>query len=605
MNALVASLQCCAFIFFASATVAITLLKTNVFHRVTAFIVASFIGLLAIIALFNFMRSAGVSGFVEQYEGYMEILIFPLALFSLYTIRNDISKQDLNKVQVENQLKATLLDTVSDVVCLHDFDGRIKYMNRTALHKLGFQKSDISTMHLSDIMDEQTATQLEIHMETLRNNQAATFESTLLAMDKTKVPVEVNARITAYNNVPHVLSVARDMTERNKLEEEKASITLRLQQAQKMESLGTLAGGIAHDFNNILVPILGYSDLLLDSFEKNTKEYESANKILHAAERARDIVKQILSFSRAKRETESAHPVFVHHVLKEVLELVREVLPRSATLQTRIVSCAPVISTASQIHRICLNLITNAYQALEDHPGTVSISLNEIEPPDPDDTVYSHWIELRVHDTGKGMTAAQQQRIFEPYYTTKKEGIGTGLGLSVVEGIVREIGGTITVQSKANEGTVFTVQLPGAHESVDTEDPPRLSYENLGGTLMVVDDEDMVGTYLKEILENAGYDVTLFHDSRDALRAFKQTPRKWQLVISDFTMPELTGDELAEEIRKINTQVGFLLCSGYSGQLDDAAYKRLRIDGFVLKPLRPMELLSKVQKVLVQKGFAK
>lgn len=586
-------------VFFLLATKKAIFFRGPRFFRTTALFLGFFFGLLTFICVFNLMRGTGFSNVMEAYEGYVEILIFPLLLFSLYNIKNDLALQKISEMRAVDKLKAALLDAVNDSVFLHDLEGRIEYVNHSAAHQLGYRKDQLQTFHFSQVVTADAAQQVKGHIADIRENGTSTFNSTLLTNNGAEIPIEVNARLVEAVGKTLVLSICRDTTERMRMEEERVSIEQRLLQAQKMESLGTLAGGVAHDFNNILVPIIGYSDLLLDSLSEQSKEYDSATKILQAAERARDIVQQILSFSRVKTEQESVHPVFVHLVLKEVMVLIKEVLPSSVILDTRISSCAPVISTASQMHRVCLNLITNAYQALEGQPGTVSISLKEVEG---ENLSYPIWLELSVADTGKGMSEAQQKRIFEPYFTTKKEGVGTGLGLSVVEGIVRDIGGNISVESTVGEGTKFTMLLPGADEKVVTTSLPDYDCSKGAGKLMVVDDEKVVGMYLKEVLENAGYEVSLFLHSPEALAAFKKTPEYWDLIISDYTMPQMTGDDLAASVRAINKTVGFIICSGFSGQLSSERMKELNINSFILKPLRPTELLSKIYKSLLRQG---
>ena len=392
-----------------------------------------------------------------------------------------------------------------------------------------------------------------------------------------------------------ILASGEDITEKRRLEAQ-------LQRAQKMESIGTLAGGIAHDFNNILAPIIGMSELLLEDLRPDSLEHENAGEILKAGMRGKDLVKQILAFSR--KAEHRLMPVGVQHILKEVLKLSRSTIPSYIEISRDIQNdCGPVMADGSQIHQVVMNLITNAYHAVEQNGGKISVQLKEIEITAGDSGFDARepgaYARLSVSDTGSGIDPAAMDKIFEPYFTTKAQGKGTGLGLAVVYGIVKTHEGDVKVYSEPGKGTTFNVYLPlmkkaPAHGS--SEAPESLPTGN--ERILLIDDEAAIVRLEKQMLERLGYVVTSRTGSIEALETFKARPQDFDLVITDMTMPNMTGDRLAKELLSIRPDVPVIICTGFSERINREAAERIGIDGFLMKPAVKSELAKMVRSVL-------
>jgi len=390
------------------------------------------------------------------------------------------------------------------------------------------------------------------------------------------------------------VAVMRDVSQEIELERQ-------LRQAQKMEAIGTLAGGIAHDFNNILSAIIGYTELAGTNLPRNSEERKHLQKVLLAGERARDLVKQILTFSRQTEE--EILPVDFRLVIKEAFKLLRSSLPSSIKMQQRLSRNIMVLGDPTQLHQVVMNLCTNASQAMMETGGTLTLSLDEVEvkPADtyqPESLPPGTYACLQVSDTGTGMDPAIRERIFEPYFTTKEKGKGTGLGLSVVHGIVKRLAGKITVASEPGRGSTFTLFLPMAHEDAEsaheTDGDMSLGFERI----LVVDDEKILTEMTQQMLERHGYWVETSTDSREALERFKTDPHHYDLVLTDMTMPEMTGDQLAREMLKIRPGLPIVLCTGFSERISEQTASALGISAFAYKPLIGKELARIIRAAL-------
>jgi PAS domain S-box-containing protein len=406
-----------------------------------------------------------------------------------------------------------------------------------------------------------------------------------------------------------LLGVSRDIAKRKQAEielaqsEQKAKqFEAHLQRAQKMEALGTLAGGIAHDFNNILSGIIGYAELCLADTDDQSPIHHQLEEIHHAGIRARDLVKQILAFSR--KSGIQLKPMKLDLLLREVLKLMRPSLPAGVSLYENIDDhVSSIMAEPTQIHQILMNLCTNAVQAMETSGGMLHVRLEQVElggkdMPLPLDLRPGLYVRLTVADTGCGMSEEIVGQIFDPYFTTKETGKGTGLGLSVVHGIVKSCGGAITVQSKPGRGAVFDVCFPavGGCEDQDLAIPgpvPRGSER-----VLLVDDEQTVLELQKTVLERLGYTVTVCDNGLDALEKIRRNPDGYDLVISDMTMPVMTGDQLASEVMKIQKELSIILCTGFSRRLQKLEIDKLGVRAVVMKPFSGRELASTVRQVL-------
>ena len=378
-----------------------------------------------------------------------------------------------------------------------------------------------------------------------------------------------------------------------------------LQQVLKIQAIGTLAGGIAHDFNNILFPIVGYTELTMDEVPDDSVAHNNLEEVLKAAHRAKDLVQQILTFSR--QSGQERKPVEVHAIIREALKLLRASIPASIEIINKINDdCHPVMGDATQIHQVIMNLCTNAYQAMQDKGGTLEVNLSEVDVG-YEETVKKigmqpgKHLQLLVRDEGCGMDAVVLDRIFEPYYTTKEQGKGTGLGLSVIHGIVKNHRGDISVTSSPGKGTTFKVYLPVTEDAdIANEFEPSNGAAKGNERILLIDDEEQIVSMEQQMLENLGYEVTARTDSSEALKEFSQKPQNFDLVITDMTMPHMTGDKLAQKLLDIKPDIPVILCTGFNEDITEEKALAMGIQKFVMKPVIKNDLATTIRTVLDQ-----
>ncbi|MGA2227945.1 MAG: PAS domain S-box protein, partial [Syntrophobacteraceae bacterium] len=379
----------------------------------------------------------------------------------------------------------------------------------------------------------------------------------------------------------HLEGFVEDITERKLAEEQKAKLEAELRQAQKLEAIGTLAGGIAHDFNNILQPIIGYTEMELNELSQSNPVRESLEQVLKASLRAKELIRQILTISRSAQEQQRM-PIDISSIIKEALKLLRSTLPTSIELRQKIRK-GITLADSTQIHQVLMNLCTNAAHAMDDK-GILEVRLSPVDLSESDlagrtifDLKPGAYLELTVSDTGCGMDAKTREHIFDPYFTTKEVGKGSGLGLAVVNGIVKRHEGAITVQSEPEKGTTFTIYIP----SLDSRPEATMQVEGLpqrgSERILLVDDESTLMEMATSILERLGYKVTGQTDSVNALEVFRLSPDEFDLVITDYTMPKLTGLDLAREVRRIRPDMPVLLCTGFSEKITPDSVKELGV----------------------------
>jgi signal transduction histidine kinase len=387
-------------------------------------------------------------------------------------------------------------------------------------------------------------------------------------------------------------------------EEEQGRIEIekQLAQSQKMEAIGTLAGGIAHDFNNILASVMGYTELALEDVEKGSSVERFLREIQIGGNRAKDLVRQILTFAR-RQGNEPAEAIQVAPVAKEVLKLIRSSLPSTIEIRSDISSEAFVLGAPIAIHQILLNLCTNAGSAMEADGGVLTVSLRDVFLDDQTDgsPVPGPYLELCVSDTGVGIPPDVLDAIFEPYFTTKGPGEGTGMGLAVVHGILKSLGGGISVKSQPGKGTRFTVLLPAASEDkfCEAEGFPEGNVWPTGTErILFVDDDSAIGKLGRETLERLGYSVTARSDGAEALDWFRSRANEFDLIITDMTMPKMRGDQLVEFVREIRPNLPVVACTGFSRHLSEERIREMRIDAVLYKPISLPELAQTVRRVL-------
>ncbi|ABK16885.1 hybrid sensor histidine kinase/response regulator [Syntrophobacter fumaroxidans] len=492
----------------------------------------------------------------------------------------------------------TLIETIPYGVQEVDLSGWIIFTNPAHDAIFGYSHAEMLGMNTIDLVIEGADRGLLRQFFTSGAAQQPP-PSTRMFRSATKdgrvidLQVDWNYKRNELGTVVGFISVITDVSERRKLE-------ARLRQAQKMEAIGTLAGGIAHDFNNILTPIIGYTELALARMGSAEHAQRDLHQVLKAAQRAKDLVNQILAVSRHDREQERTAGD-VSTIVEEALKLLRALIPSTIEVRQNLDPGIALVD-ATQIHQVLINLCTNASHAMNG-TGVLDVSLTGVQIGNPGsahipDLDPGSYLRLRVADTGPGMDAATLERIFDPYFTTKAVGKGSGLGLAVVHGIVKRHRGAVTVRSRLGQGSIFDVYIP------KIEDLPKeaadVSRELPTGTerILLVDDEQIVVDVGTGMLEELGYRVEAVTDSEQALKTFRARPEDFDLIITDYTMPNLTGTGLVREVFKTRADMPVILCTGFSEQVTEEMAKSMGIMEFAMKPLDWTRLAQMVRRVL-------
>jgi len=503
-------------------------------------------------------------------------------------------------LQRSEQQFRSLFDTMSEMVVLHELvydssgqpiDYRILECNPAFTAITGIPPQRACGALATLLYDSNEAPYLDIYARVVASGQSEHFETFYRPMNK-------HFSIAVFAIGPgRFATVTNDITERKLAEQTLSKLEVQMRQAQKLEAIGTLAGGIAHDFNNILGIISGYTELTLMGIEKGTQQHDHLKEIFGAAKRARDLVRQILAFSR--QTDQELKPVQVNLIAKEALKFLRTVLPKTIEITEHIQSDSFIMADPTQIHQLLMNLCTNAEHAMREQGGVLEVSLHDVEFHAHDLTRPAglkpgHFVHLAVTDTGHGMDQDVLQRIFDPYFTTKGVGEGTGLGLSVVHGIAETLGGAVTVYSSPGEGSRFHVYLPRTRAEII---PRAVELEALptgSETILLVDDEVGLVTVGKHMLEKLGYHVVTMTSGIEALEAFRAQPDKFDLIITDQTMPHMTGMDLAKEFLGIRPDIPVILCTGFSNAVTHESIESAGIRRLLFKPL----LIDEVAKVI-------
>ncbi|WDP89650.1 MAG: cache domain-containing protein [Desulfobacter sp.] len=419
------------------------------------------------------------------------------------------------------------------------------------------------------------------------------------------IDMSVKPIFNTNSDVEFIVVEGRDITELKQGEDERRKLAVQLEKSQKMEAIGTLAGGIAHDFNNILSSIFGYAQLAEMTLDTPSKTRSHLAQIVKGAQRATGLVQQILTFSR--QNDFEKKPLKFRLVLKEALKLLRSSIPTTIDIVSRVNSRDMVNADPTQMHQVIMNLCTNAFHAMQDTGGVMTVSLDTVDAPEEahcDDSTKARcgpYLKLEITDTGHGMDRKTLEKAFDPYFTTKEVGHGTGFGLALVHAIVDEHEGFIHAESEPGVGSSFYIYLPVVDDRRNERPSPLLTdAAPIGGseTVMVVDDEPDIRDFIRELLEKFGYTVHLYEDGQRALEAFARTPDLFDLVVTDMTMPAMTGLVLADEISKLRTGVPVILCSGYNDSLSDKGPGSLSVTCFLQKPIINKEFLNCVREAL-------
>ncbi len=500
----------------------------------------------------------------------------------------------------------SLINDANDMIHVVDKNGRILYANPIELKNLGYTEDKFFGKPLFEVVHPEYKDLTKKRLKDIIEGKTKTFESSLITKHGNTIHVDVSAMPQFENgDIVSVRAILRDITLRKKAEAEKEKLETQLRHAHKMEAIGTMAGGIAHDFNNILAAIIGYTDMAYDDLPASNPVKNDLEQVLVASHRAKDLVRQILTFSRMSSPKHDRGHFSPSPIVKEVLKFQRSIVPTTIEIKFDVDEyCGQIIGDPTQIHQVVMNLCTNAAQAMENKVGVLTVKLQALHLSSDDLTkedkiLPGPFIALSVSDTGEGLSPTLINRIFDPYFTTKEVGKGSGMGLAVVHGIVKAHGGFVKVESEEGEGSTFTVFLPKAREQVEKdhgEEKPSIPT----GTekILFVDDEELIVSMGKTMLENIGYQVTAKQRSSEALEIFKNQPEAFDLVITDQTMPDMTGLEMAKKMIRIRPDLPIIICTGYSNLVDEKVAKAHGIKGYSLKPMTKSTIANLIRKVL-------
>jgi PAS domain S-box-containing protein len=518
------------------------------------------------------------------------------ALIVFIDIEDRISSK--KALQNSEEKYRLLIENANDAIFVAQ-DDRIKFANSKTAQMIGSTPSEMMDMPFTELIHRADRDLvLSRHFECLHGNIPPGRYSFRTADAVGKIRwIDLNTVKIGWEGRPATLNFARDITHQKQLEAQ-------LLNAQKMEAIGTLAGGIAHDFNNILSAVIGYTDLAALILPEEEPARSSLNEVMNAALRAKELVRQILTFSQTHEQEQK--PVRMDLIIQEALKLLRPSLPATIEIELQIDCHGTILADPTQMHQVVVNLCTNAYHAMQEEGGLLKVRLAEVkfnsdDLVDPLGLDAGDYLKMTIADTGHGMDEQTLQRIFDPYFTTKESGKGTGLGLAVVYGIVNAHQGAIQVNSAPGKGATFEVFFPSIR-NVTTDEPISFEQPSRGDeSILFVDDEAALVRLATQLLEKCGYRVVGITDPLEALALFKSDPDQFDLVITDMTMPHMTGNQLARALQDIRPEVPIIISTGYSEKISPEKAQMMGIRDFLMKPLSFSNLTKSVRKAIDQK----
>ena len=509
--------------------------------------------------------------------------------------------EKLQRTMVSKKYLDDLLNSIVDSIIVFDLTGAIVKANEFTISFLGYNSMNEFCRISSDNIFSNASGDKYTISTLIEKERIINSETSFSRKDGGIIPVLFSSSLLRdqQGETIGVVCVAKADTERKAFEEKNRHIALELEQSRKMVSIGTLAGGIAHEFNNILGSMLGYAELAQEGVPDGSVAKADLDNVLKAGKRAADLVKQILTFSH-KGDGE-LKPIKIHHVIKEATKLLQSTTPPAVQVSQNICTdCKSVLADPTMIHQLLINLYTNAVQAMKGK-GHLEISLREIIHNDETGPLKLHpgeYVKLTISDNGPGIEEAIKYQIFDPFFTTKEVGQGTGMGLSVVHGIVQRFGGLITVESEPGKGASFHVYFPAVHAEPEHFEENRGPILTGNEHILYVDDEIMLAHMGKQLLEKLGYKVSVRTSSVEALEAFRAQPEKYDLIVTDQLMPNINGDEFAESVLEIRHDIPIILCTGYSSAITKDRAREIGIRGFIMKPVDKRVLANTIRQVL-------
>ncbi len=523
----------------------------------------------------------------------------PSKILILYSL--DISYSG----QAENALKNTeakyryIVEAATDGIITINSFMKIVDINSSALRLFDEEESNIQGRSLFNFLQLQHFPELPSIFEKLREGQ--TVHQEFHIETKNKKEIVIDAKISLLPNGNFIL-LLYDVTYKLHQESLAEQTKSKIQQYKRLESLGVLAGGMAHEFNNILTPIMGYSEILFSELKDNIPLQKNIAQILSGAQRAKELVEQILVFSR--KDNKEKHKLDIHIVVKESIKLLRSSTPKHINLKTHIENCSSIEANPSQIQQVIIQLCSNAFNAITKSRGSVEITLKNVivEKQESLQLPAGKYVLLKISDSGKGIDQSIIDRVFDPFFTTNEIGEGSGMGLSIVHGIIQSHGGTIFIDSEVNKGTTFTIFFPfppdSATKSIKIKSDLGSKAIQSNIEILIVDDEKEVVNLFEILLNRKGFKVTKFINPLEALEFIKQNPTKFGLIITDQTMPDLIGTELSKEIRTINSSLPVLLLTGFSDLLQPEEFEEHNIADVLIKPVSPQTFYSRIDDIL-------
>lgn len=527
--------------------------------------------------------------------GSFLVLVFFISvlLFNIIIRR----KVELSLKESEERYRA-IFEQADEAILLLDVEtGSFIDFNDCAHNNLGYSRDEFKGIKIPDIEVVENEEEYLRHLDKILQQGSDRFETKHRHKDGHILVMSIQSHLITYGRRKCILAIWTDMTEFKEMEAQ-------LAQKQKMESVGTLAGGVAHEFNNILGGIIGYAEIAKDDAMDNRLVCQSLEEILKLSGRARDTVKQILSFSRKNKPQQKL--IRLASLLREELKVLRVTIPTTIDIREAIDGCSgTILGDQTQIQQAIMNMCMNAAYAMKENGGVLGVGLSPVMMDAEDVKHYidlkpGDYLELTISDTGIGIDPKLMDKIFDPFFTTKEVGKGTGMGLAVVHGTVKEHGGHISVKSIVGQGTTFTVLFPKADGDAEIiSEDQQLPTGN--ESILIVDDEEFMVFSQKKILERIGYHVTAMTNSLEALGLFKKYPQRYDLIITDLTMPHLTGDRLASEVTAIRPDMPVILATGYADAVDSEKVKQSGIKAFIPKPCKKQDLAKTIRLVLDEK----
>ncbi|MGV8075240.1 MAG: PAS domain S-box protein [Syntrophobacteraceae bacterium] len=521
------------------------------------------------------------------------------------TVLEDIteSKQAEARLRESEEKYRLFVETALEGIWARDAEHRVTFVNQVMCDMFGYSMDEMLGLSTETFIFEDDLEDWKARKKDRKRGLSRIYECRFRRKTGKALWARVSAKALVDKNggFQGSFGMLTDITERKQAEEDRERVEAQLRQAQKMEAIGALAGGIAHDLNNILQPIIGYTEMALNNLSESSPLREGLEQVRSASLRAKELIRQILAVSRFTVEQQRI-PIDISSIIKEAMKLLRSSLPTSLQIRQD-VRMGTALADPTQIHQVLMNLCTNAAHAMGDK-GIMEVRLVPVDLSENDlvdqsiiDLKPGPYLELSVSDTGSGMDLQSMERIFDPYFTTKDEGKGSGLGLAVVHGIVRRHDGALSVTSAPGKGSTFRIYIPRMEKAaVTTMEMPQavpIGTERI----LLVDDEHAVVGMGTAILERLGYKVTSETDSLRALEIFRAGPNDFELIITDYTMPKLTGVDLAEEVRRIRPDVPIIICTGFIEEITSDRLKELRME-FLTKPYGMKQIAEIVRRIL-------